>query len=127
MPDYEDWLEFSAQDIVAARAASRSSEFAPRIVCFHAQQAAEKALKAVLVRHGVRFPRTHSLIALEALLPDSLRAKTAPVDIASLNVWAVDARYPSDLPEPTESDAANSVKVAEELLNALGLGISPPE
>lgn len=35
-------------------------------VCFHAQQAAEKILKAFLVRHGQIPPRTHDLVALLA-------------------------------------------------------------
>ena len=35
-------------------------------VCFHAQQVAEKVLKAYLVYHGQRPTRTHDLVALLA-------------------------------------------------------------
>jgi len=41
----------------------------PDIVCFHAQQAAEKALKALLLRHGILYPHKHDLADLIALLP----------------------------------------------------------
>ena len=37
-------------------------------LCFGAQQAAEKALKAVCVRYELEFPRTHSLVILMDLL-----------------------------------------------------------
>jgi hypothetical protein len=37
--------------------------------CFHAQQATEKALKALLVALGIDFPRSHALERLLALLP----------------------------------------------------------
>jgi HEPN domain-containing protein len=38
---------------------------------FHAQQSAEKALKAVTVHAGLTVPRTHDLVALGSLLTDS--------------------------------------------------------
>ena len=39
-------------------------------LCFHAQQCAEKYLKALSSEAGVSFPRTHDLVALlEQLLP----------------------------------------------------------
>jgi HEPN domain-containing protein len=37
-------------------------------LCFEAQQAAEKALKALCVRDGLDFPRTHSLVVLIDIL-----------------------------------------------------------
>jgi len=38
-------------------------------LCFHAQQAVEKSVKAVLVLRGVEFPKIHSLPRLMDLLP----------------------------------------------------------
>ena len=37
-------------------------------VCWHSQQAAEKALKAALIVNGIESPRTHNLVVLRALL-----------------------------------------------------------
>lgn len=42
--------------------------YAGEVVGFHAQQCCEKALKAVLIRHGVRHPFTHDLLVLIDLL-----------------------------------------------------------
>jgi HEPN domain-containing protein len=41
------------------------------IVLFHAQQAIEKAIKAILTAHGIPFGRTHNLLALAALLAEN--------------------------------------------------------
>jgi HEPN domain-containing protein len=42
------------------------------VVCFHAQQAVEKLLKALLVFAGVPFARTPDVIQLVQLLPGDL-------------------------------------------------------
>ena len=47
--------------------------------CFHAQQCAEKYLKALLTYHAIDFPRTHDLTELAALLP-TLFDDTFPLD-----------------------------------------------
>ncbi len=59
----------------------------PRHACFLIQQAAEKALKAVLVLEGIEFPFTHDLDALRNLLPDSWPVRTAQVDLTELTEW----------------------------------------
>ncbi|MXX27674.1 MAG: HEPN domain-containing protein [Caldilineaceae bacterium SB0668_bin_21] len=97
------WLRFAAEDLDAARRLLAARSSAPRHVCWHSQQAAERALKAALVLEGIDFPFTHDLNALRNLLPDSW-----PVwaDLAELTGWAVQARYPGQWPEPSTADAA---------------------
>ncbi len=47
----------------------REDADAPRwVIGFHAQQAAEKALKSVLSSRGIQYPRTHNLVMLLELL-----------------------------------------------------------
>ena len=65
------WLRFAAEDLEAARRLLAVRSSAPRHVCWHSQQASERALKAALVLEGVDFPFTHDLNALRNLLPDS--------------------------------------------------------
>ena len=55
-------------DSRAAEQLATSSSPALWIVGFHAQQAVEKALKAVLASKGIAFARTHNLTMLAALL-----------------------------------------------------------
>ena len=63
-------------------------------VCFHAQQCAEKYVKALLVLRGVDFPKTHDIEKLSALLPAPLRPKLTPEEQQRLTGYAIAARYP---------------------------------
>ena len=69
------------------------------ILGFHAQQAVEKSLKAVLSRAGVEFRRTHDLAELLDLMTDAGLAPPPNADrLDELNPFAVAARYgPLDL------------------------------
>jgi HEPN domain-containing protein len=63
----EELLALAVDDAVAAEALLDVGVVTDRIVGFHAQQAVEKALKAVLAIRGVEFPFTHSVGALAEL------------------------------------------------------------
>jgi HEPN domain-containing protein len=61
-------LRLADRDIAAFEALLRHPEVPAAIACFHAQQAIEKSLKAVLFSRLVEFRRTHDPIELSALL-----------------------------------------------------------
>ena len=61
------WLEKAYQDLLAAEKLLMGSFPLTDIASFHAQQGAEKAIKAYLTWHDTVFPKTHSLVALVAL------------------------------------------------------------
>lgn len=57
-----EWLAKAEEDLaVAGREAARDESPAFNAVCFHAQQAAEKFIKAVLQERGVPVPHMHNL------------------------------------------------------------------
>ena len=104
----------------------------PRQVCFLAQPAAEKVLKAALVFADISVPRSHDLDALRNLLPEGWQVKSEQPDLASLSVWAVEARYPGDAPEAVETDARMATQQARAVwesvradLTKQGLDTSP--
>lgn len=68
-------------------------EVADESVGFHAQQAVEKALKAVLEVRGVDYPRTHDIARLFSLLGDSGGAPEGLDEAVALNPWAAELRY----------------------------------
>ena len=83
---------------------------------FHAQQAAEKLLKAILVARQIEFPKTHDLgelldlvVAAEPGLPDSLR------EIVDLNAYSVTVRYPGDFPDVTPEEASVAVRIVADV------------
>ena len=94
------------------------------VVCFHAQQAVEKLLKALLVFAGVPFARTHDVIRLAQLLPGDLAPPVPVADLAPLNRYAVEARYPIG-EEPISGEEARAAiavsrRVRVAVLQALG-------
>jgi HEPN domain-containing protein len=66
-----DWLRHARSDLELART-PRNSKILLEDLCFHAQQAAEKALKAVLIFRSIPFLRTHNIRILMDLLPEDL-------------------------------------------------------
>ena len=66
-----EWLAFARGNVVHANLGRGAPGAFVEYLCFDAQQAAEKALKAVLILHGVRPPRTHILGELLSLLGNS--------------------------------------------------------
>ena len=102
-------LEFAAQLLQKAREdrhvverLANDLDAAEWTVGFHAQQAAEKAIKAVLSASGVEYPRTHNLALLMGVLKGS-RPPDAE-DLPRLTPYGVLMRY--DAPATEESDAA---------------------
>jgi HEPN domain-containing protein len=69
-------------------------------ICFHAQQCAEKYLKARLSETGISFPKIHDLVTLlELALPVEPTWELFRVDLAFLSEFAVAFRYPGETAE----------------------------
>ena len=84
-------------------------------LCFNAQQAAEKAIKAVMVRRGIEFPYIHDLTRLMSMLEASGETIPAPVRRAAATYAPMPyrRRYPS-LEEPvTAQEYAEAIAIAE--------------
>lgn len=89
---------------------------------FHAHLAAEKAVKAVLIRLGVEVPRIHDLVGLHRLLPESEQARFDGSDLEALNPWTIEGRYPADLPDSDRSMIGEALAAARRVLDAATTG-----
>jgi HEPN domain-containing protein len=78
-----------------------------------------KALKAALLAESTPFRKTHDIVVLVGLVPSSLSAELATLDVLLLQPWAVDGRYPGDLPDATRTEAEEVVTTAAEILAAV--------
>lgn len=68
LPAAKEWYHFANMDYNAAEHLAQTMQPIPtEIVCYHSQQAAEKILKAYLVRQDMEPPRTHDLTELSKL------------------------------------------------------------
>ena len=107
-----DWLRYADSDLEIARI-TQTSGILLEGLCFHAQQAAEKALKAVLVAHAISFPRTHNITTLLDLFPQEMVVPSEVEAAASLTDYAVLTRYPGNLEPVTEEEYHEAVHLAE--------------
>jgi HEPN domain-containing protein len=90
----EDWLKRAHSDLALSKIARPDGVFLEDL-CFHAQQAAEKALKALFVQRGWTFHFTHDLQELIADLVS--KGVSIPGEISRagvLSAYAKETRYP---------------------------------
>lgn len=109
----QDWLRYARSDLALART-RKSRVVLYQHLCFHAQQAAEKSLKAVLCAKGKPFPRTHDLAFLLDALPDAISIPPALVELPTLTKYAVQHRYPGECGPVTQRQRARAVQLAAE-------------
>lgn len=92
----KDFVKMAVADLEAGMASS-----IPYSICFHAQQATEKYLKAFLVLHGRPVPRSHDVADLIKRCADIDPSLGELLPYASsLNLFGVEIRY-----EPSKEEA----------------------
>jgi HEPN domain-containing protein len=90
-------LDRADDDLALVRRVADDAGIADAIVGFHAQQAVEKAIKAVLAAREVEYVKTHQLGYLIGLLEaNAIDAPQAVLEADELSPWAVDFRYETD-------------------------------
>jgi len=109
----EDWLRRAKGNLALAKQKKPKDAFWEDL-CFDAQQAAEKAIKAVLVFRQLDFRKTHDLRGLLTLLDSS--GVPIPEEMwkaDNLTNYAVETRYPG-LSEPvSDKEYRDAVALAE--------------
>ena len=111
--DPHAWLARAKGNLNLAEKGGRLKGVLFEDLCFNAQQAAEKSLKAVCLSQGMDIPKTHSLIHLMDILegtgieiPNNVR------DADILTLYAVQSRYPSIMEEITRTEYRDALKLA---------------
>jgi HEPN domain-containing protein len=109
LADARKWLSYADEDLASCRVLLQSPRARLGAASYHAQQAAEKALKAFLVAREEPLMRTHDVGVLVARC-ESIDDSFAPFSAAAarLTPYAVMHRYPgaSDYPEIADVEQA---------------------
>jgi len=114
------WVRKADEDLLNIRNNLAAQEVPWSTVCFHAQQAAEKMLKALLVSHGVQPRRTHDLLdLLGECLELEPRVHALGPSCILLNRYSVDVRYPQPSAEPDEPEGRAAVEAAQQVYAAI--------
>lgn len=111
-----DWLRHARSDLALARV-EQEADVLLETLCFHAQQTAEKSLKAVLLREGVHFPYTHDIARLITLIRETDFPWADELDqAAELTGYAVETRYPGSAEIVSEEEYHQALAIAEKIL-----------
>lgn len=99
------FLALADRDIRAFRKLSDDLEIDDEIIGFHAQQAVEKCLKAVLAMHCIEQRKTHDLqLLIELLIQNNLPCPPLREGIDALGPFAVELRYDFITTEPLDRE-----------------------
>ena len=109
--ELKSWIAYAEEDFGSAKALLKLKKPYFSAVCFHAQQCAEKYLKALLVMKDVDFPKSHDLPTLDTLCnQNGIFTGLEPQQLIDLTKHAVQARYPGN--QPTPEDAREALETA---------------
>ncbi len=114
------WIEKAEHDIRNAEHTLTLKKNCPfDTVCFHAQQCAEKYLKALLVYRSIDFPKTHDIRLLMQRVPDDVKLDLFIEEVIPLNRYTIEARYPGDWEPFDREEAETAVSIARKVRKAV--------
>ena len=106
------WLAYGDEDLRFARHGMTIENDTPyRLIAYHAQQCAEKYIKAYLIYQRIDFPNTHNISHLLELLPETERDNKL-FNAEELTPFAVMTRYPGEDEPVAESEAKKAIEIA---------------
>lgn len=119
------WLARARDDLGAAGKLISGHDPYTATASYHCQQAAEKALKAILASSGETIPKTHDLrLLIErcVALDTSLEPLRDACD--ELTPYATEFRYPTDIPDPPISEVENAIALAREIVSSASMALT---
>ena len=119
MDEAKTWLEFAKTDLgVSIHLMEAYYPMPLEIICYHCQQAAEKAIKAVAIYHGTQggLPKKHNLSFLLEQIKNVEEIPEEYYDYADeLTPYGIVVRYPNEL-FLVKSHAQKAIEYAEKLV-----------
>jgi HEPN domain-containing protein len=110
------WAEYGDEDLILARHGLTLTSGVPyRLIAYHAQQCAEKYLKAFLVYHQIDFPYTHNIGRLLELCPEKGEWERDFSEADELTPFAITARYPGQDEHVTREESLRAIEIASKI------------
>lgn len=117
--EIKQWLDMADTDLGVAKHLMENYYPKPlEIICYHCQQAAEKAIKAIVVSKGTQggMPKLHDLSFLLNQVKNFVEIEEKYFDYAdALTPYGVAVRYPNEL-FLEEHHARNAIRYADEIV-----------
>lgn len=109
-------LRRAEDDLAVLTALAGNTRIPDAVLGFHAQQAVEKAFKAILAARGQDFPWTHDLqLLLKLLSTEGVQVPDAATATRRLTPWAVEYRYGEAVDD--ELDRGSTADLVAEVLD----------
>ena len=124
--DPREWLNRARSNLT--QAGNRLPDVYLEDLCFDAQQAAEKAIKGVLLSRDIEFPYVHDLARLLLILES--HGEPIPPDlrrVGRLTRYAVASRYPGPGVPVSEAQYLEAFEIAETVVAWAGKLLSAPK
>lgn len=120
------WLNYADEDLhLAEHGLVMASSCPYRLIAYHAQQCAEKHLKAYLVYIGVDFPYTHNISRLLELCGEQGENWPKNIeDAEELTPFAITTRYPGEDAEVVKEEAVRSIEIATRVRDTVRAALS---
>ncbi len=119
-PEVKEWYDLAVVDLGVARHLNETYYPKPiEIICYHCQQAAEKAIKALIVYYGAQggMPKLHDLSFLLNQIKNQVTIDEKYYDYAdTLTPYGVAIRYPNEL-FLEERNCKEAMQYASEILS----------
>jgi HEPN domain-containing protein len=112
---FEIWLHRARSNLRIAQRGKGEGIFLEDL-CFEAQQAAEKSIKAMLIYLSGDYPKRHSFTLLLAKLEEFRSVPDTIKEVVELTDYAVQTRYPGDYYPVTEAEYERALELAERVL-----------
>ena len=123
-PSSSEWVNKAEEDYRLMEAAGGLDPPAYDGGCFHAQQAAEKYLKAVLAERVIPFPKVHDLTRLLDLIDPANNELTAMrADLDALSRLSTQVRYPGFSADSDKAKEARGIAAAVRRICRWQLGL----
>ncbi len=124
-----NWLEEAKADLSHARKSIEMGDY--NWACFASHQAAEKALKALILHVAGEYPRGHDLVRLYRKACEHSELNLDQADLARLSVYYTQARYPNagiERPsqEITREQALEAVETAGRVIDEVSKALRDP-
>ncbi|MBN1671411.1 MAG: HEPN domain-containing protein [Kiritimatiellae bacterium] len=113
------WLRYADEDLRVARQTLLMKPCPYRLAAFHAQQCAEKCLKAYLIRHEIDFAYSHNISYLLELAEDTAPWGKGIEEADRLTHFAVTVRYPAERRRLTRVQTQKAIALAEQVRRAV--------
>lgn len=113
------WISYAEEDLKLAQHGLTMSSSCPyRLIAYHAQQCAEKYLKAYLVYNEIDFPYTHDIRKLLKLCAKEWTEGLSEAE--RLTAFSITTRYPGLDKQVTKAEAVRAINIASHVREVVG-------